>query len=528
MHPAAPKQRSTPGGSGISGDPGGIAALIASRSSQPGVAFSEGATGRHVTWAGLGDHARRWSDTVLSGRLRAGSRVGLVFADPLEMAPGYLAAVAAGLTVAPLDPQATLPELVTAAGRLGLSAVVGGPEETDSLAAALADVGVSTSSTEGGALRSVTSVEGGGEPGRGAALVLSSSGTTGRPKLVPLAEAQLLRTARGVVGRHGLGPTDRCYSPLPLWHINGLVVGVLASLVGGYRLVVDRRFSASSFWEVADAEEVTWVNLVPAIIAILGERPAPPPVVNERVVFARSASAPLPVATLERFERTTGIPVVETYGMTEAASQITANPRPPGDRRPGSVGQPVGVELRVVDRDRRRLPAGEVGEVEIRGDNVIEVYWEPAGSGPTERPARTTDGWLPTGDLGRVDADGYLYLVGRADDVINRGGEKVYPREVEEVLLGDERVSAAAVVGRSHPSLGEEPVAFVLARTDTPVDPDLLASALARRCEDHLSRFRRPAEIVIASSLPQGTNGKIRRSELRRQLAEAASWGATG
>ena len=507
---------------------GGLAALIAARAARPGIAVSEGSTGRHVTWAGLADHVRSWNGAVLSGGIRPGSRVGLRFADPLEMAPSYLAAIAAGLTVAPLDPQSTLPELIAAAERLGLSAVVGGPEGTDLCAAALADAGVAAWSADGGELQAVTPSGAPGEPGRGAALLLSSSGTTGRPKLIALTETQLLRTARGVVDSHGLGPSDRGYSPLPLWHINGLVVGVLSCLVGGYHLVVDRRFSASSFWEVTEREAVTWVNLVPAIIAVLAEQPPPAPGVSRRVVFARSASAPLPVATLERFERVTGIPVVETYGMTEAASQITANPRPPAERRPGSVGRPVGLELRVVGRDRRPLPAGEIGEVEIRGDNVVRVYWEPAGSSRAERPAGNAEGWLPTGDLGRLDPDGYLYLVGRADDVINRGGEKVYPREVEEVLLTDERVSAAAVVGRPHPSLGEEPVAFVLPHTDTPVDPDLLASALTRRCEDRLSRFRRPAEIVIASSLPQGTNGKIRHAELRRQLAEAGTRGATG
>ncbi|MST35222.1 AMP-binding protein, partial [Acidimicrobiaceae bacterium USS-CC1] len=287
-----------------------------------------------------------------------------------------------------------------------------------------------------------------GEPGRGAALVLASSGTTGRPKLIPLTEAQLLHTARGVVCHHGFTGADRGYSPLPLFHINGLVVGVLASLVGGYPLVVDRRFSASTFWDVVAREGVTWVNLVPAILAVLATVEPPPAEVVARVTFARSASAPLPVPTLERFERRTGIPVVETYGMTEAASQITANPRPPGERRPGSVGLPVGLELRVADRDGRPLPPGEIGQVEIRGDNVVDAYWEPAGTRPAERPARRPDGWLPTGDLGRLDGDGYLFLAGRADDVINRGGEKVYPREIEDVLLADADVAAAAVVAR--------------------------------------------------------------------------------
>ncbi len=516
------------GGRGEGGGKGeGIGALLERRSSDPSPALTEGASGRSLSWAGLAEAGRRFGATVGAGNLPALGRVGLCLADPLEMASSYLAA---GLTVAPLDPDTTLPELLGACRRLGLSAVVGGPEPAEGWAPALERAGVATWATAGGgaALRALTPPGGAGEPGHGAALLLSSSGTTGRPKLVPLGEGQLLGTARSVVSCHRLGPGDRGYSPLPLSHINGLVVGVLAGLVGGYPLVLDRRFSASSFWEVVEREQVSWVNLVPAILAILAARRPPPAEVARRVAFARSASAPLPLRTLESFEAATGIPVVETYGMTEAASQITSNPRPPAKRRPGSVGRPVGVELRIVDRDRAPLPAGGIGEVEIRGDNVVGVYWEPAGSNPPERPARSADGWLPTGDLGHLDADGYLYLVGRADDVINRGGEKLYPREVEEVLLGDERVAAAAVVGRPHPSLGEEPVAYVLPREDPPVEPGALARDLDRRCVDLLSRFRRPAEIVIASSLPQGPNGKVRRAELRRRLAGAAPQGTSG
>ena len=532
VSPEQPNPSTTGSGSSPGIERGGIGALLERRSSDPAPALTEGTSGRRLSWAGLAEAGRRFGAAVGAGDLPALGRVGLCLADPLEMASSYLAAVAAGLTVAPLDPDATLPELQVACRRLGLSALVGGPEVAGGWAPALERAGVAIWATAGAgaALAALTPPGGAGEPGHGAALLLSSSGTTGRPKLVPLSEAQLLGTARSVVACHRLGPGDRGYSPLPLSHINGLVVGVLAALVGGYPLVLDRRFSASSFWEVVEREQVSWVNLVPAILSILAARRPPPAGVARRVAFARSASAPLPLRTLESFEAATGIPVVETYGMTEAASQITSNPRPPAERRPGSVGRPVGVELRIVDRDRDRapLPAGGIGEVEIRGDNVVGVYWEPAGSNPPERPARSADGWLPTGDLGHLDADGYLYLVGRADDVINRGGEKLYPREVEEVLLGDARVAAAAVVGRPHPSLGEEPVAYVLAREDPPVEPAVLARDLDRRCADLLSRFRRPAEIVIASSLPQGPNGKVRRGELRRRLAGAAPQGTSG
>jgi len=360
-------------------------------------------------------------------------------------------------------------------------------------------------------------------PGDGAALVLASSGSTGAPKIIPLTEAQLLFTARAVVAHHELTANDCGYSPLPLFHINGLVVGVLSTLVAGSRLVMDRRFSARSFWKVAAEHEVTWLNLVPAIIGVLGGMSPPQSEVAGHIGFARSASAPLAAATRERFEAQTGIGVLETYGMTEAASQIAANPRRRADRRPGSVGRPVGLELRVVDHSGRPVVPGAVGQVQIRGVSVTRVYWAPAGKFPSVRPATDPEGWLATGDLGRLDTAGFLYLVGRADNVINRGGEKVYPREVEEVLLRDPCVAAAAVVGRAHPIVGEEPVAFVTATADCD-DPQELIGRLERRCAIELSRFRRPAAIQLIAHLPAGPTGKVRTIELRRALAiQAAS-----
>jgi acyl-CoA synthetase (AMP-forming)/AMP-acid ligase II len=291
------------------------------------------------------------------------------------------------------------------------------------------------------------------------------------------------------------------------------VVGVLGALVGGHRVIVDRRFAASTFWDVVERTGATWLNLVPAIISVLAVRAAPAASATARVGFARSASAPLPQATRERFEKVTGVGVLETYGMTEAGSQIAANPRSQGERRPGSVGVAVGLELRVVDGSRQCLPPGVVGQVEIRGANVVSEYWAPAGTAGTARPACRADGWLATGDLGRVDDDGYVYLAGRDDDVINRGGEKVYPRQVEEVLFAEAGVAEAAVVGRTHPIVGEEPVAFVVAAPGT--DRIALEARLRARCETELSRFRRPAEILLVASLPSGLNGKVRRADLR-------------
>jgi acyl-CoA synthetase (AMP-forming)/AMP-acid ligase II len=241
------------------------------------------------------------------------------------------------------------------------------------------------------------------------------------------------------------------------------------------------------------------------------DAPDPGAAVARRIRFVRSASAPLAPAVRERFEARFGIGVLETYGMTEAASQITANPLRAAERRPGSVGRPVGVELRIVEAgadgpDRRPLPVGHVGEVEIRGPSVS---------------AASPGGWLATADLGRLDEDGFLYLAGRSDDVINRGGEKVYPGEVERVLLSDPRVVAAAVVARPDPIVGEEPVAFVVvAGTVDGPPPDDVAADLSRRCEAALSRFKVPAQITVADTLPAGPTGKVRRAALRHSLLQ--------
>jgi acyl-CoA synthetase (AMP-forming)/AMP-acid ligase II len=493
-----------------------VADLLARRAAEDpgGVAFLEGTTGRTSTWGDLEAGAAGWRGR--SDQLAGDRRIGLVVADPLVMIGAYLAALAAGVTVAPLNPDGAPPERLRQAGALGLAAVVTDDPtlRVGHLPCWVLDAPAPRPPRPGPATVP-------GAPAGDAAVILASSGTTGTPKIIPLTEAQLLHTAGALVAHHELSATDRGYCPLPLFHINALVVGVLGAVVSGGSLVVDRRFSASGFWRGIDRHGVTWLNLVPAIIGVLAAVDPPSPDLARRIAFARSASAPLPTVTRERFEAHTGIGVLETYGMTEAASQIAANPRRAADRRSGSVGRAVGLEIRVTERDGRPASTGEVGQVEIRGANVVEQYWAPWTGSTAEpeasRSAVSDDGWLATGDVGRMDEDGFVFLVGRLDDVINRGGEKVFPRDVEEVLLGDEDVTAAAVVGRPHPTVGHEPVAFVLARPEA--DRDALAIRLAARCEQHLSRFRRPVAITVADSLPAGPTGKIRHAELRRELA---------
>jgi acyl-CoA synthetase (AMP-forming)/AMP-acid ligase II len=348
----------------------------------------------------------------------------------------------------------------------------------------------------------------------GSALLLTS-GSTGTPKAVELTEDRLLHVARAVADHNRLTPDDRGFNPLPLFHINAEVVALLATLTAGATLLLDRRFHLHGFWETVDDHDVTWINLVPAILGILAEGsvPARP----RRLRFIRSASAPLPVAIRHRIETLVGAPVVESYGMTEAASQITAMPLDGGGPA-GSCGQPVGTDVEVRGPDGRPVPPDAVGQIWIRGAGVIDAYDRGCTAERFD-----AGGWLDTGDRGFLDPDGYLFLAGRSDDVINRGGELVYPREIEEVLIADPSVRDAVVVGRPDPILGQVPVAYVIPveNSDTVESPNELLDRLSARCAAQLSRYKLPEAIHRVESLPRAATGKIQRRVLA-QLDHAA------
>ncbi len=538
--------------------------LLNSRSARPGAAIVEGASGRGVTWREVANLAETWVSSGMVGP------AGLAIADPVLMASNFVAGLASGVIVVPLDPAAPARDLKSRIDQLGVRCIV--TDRDVALSPAPTAWSLETWRADSDGIHKL-----GGRLGPQAdlpavpawpSLLMASSGTTGDPKIVPLTEGQLLATAAGVAAELELSARDVGYSPLPLFHINGLVVGVLSALIAGSTVVVERQFSRRGFWPTAARVGATWLNLVPAVMAILAsqaepsfdpsrnERPASPVACvasvssdssrSSRPRLARSASAPLPAAVRERFELLTSIPVVETYGMTEAASQITANSF--GATRPGSVGLPVDVELRVVGEGGVAATGSQTGRVQIRGARVTPVYWamSPApdsrfesnvtqvaafGAGRSEvahdlrsmqwtsRSAVDADGWLDTGDIGYRDEDGFLYLVGRDGEVINRGGEKIAPREVEEVLLANPDVTAAVVVGRPHPTVGAEPVAYVIAADSSLVSPEALAGELLQRCDESLSRFKRPVEIHVTSSLPAGPTGKIRRGEVASRVA---------
>ncbi|MDQ2815736.1 MAG: AMP-binding protein [Actinomycetota bacterium] len=307
--------------------------------------------------------------------------------------------------------------------------------------------------------------------------------------------------------RGGLPPADRGVLQPALFLINAEVVGLLATLAARACPMLDRRFSRRGFWPMIEQKEITWINAMPAIITVLAMDP-PATRLSGRVRFVRSASAPLAPSTLRRFEEAFGIPVLETYGMTEAASMITANPLD-GPRQPGYAGLAAGAEIRIVAPEGERAVscrAFAVGQVHIRGRGVIREY----AHGAPDRVIRT-GAWLDTGDLGYLGADGYLFLAGRSDDVINRGGEKVYPKEIEDFLLAQPGVPA----GAGDEVLGQRPVACVVPAGSWP--PNEMADALRRACDTALPRSKRPTVFHVVHELRLGPAGKAARRRVQGQ-----------
>jgi len=435
---------------------------------------------RRVGYRDLAAAVADWDERLTSVEVPPGATVVLAMTDPLDTALALLGLIATGRVAAPVDPAAPR----------ALERRLAQPDTV----AVITDDGLERLGE-----RPPTR--------RPAGVLLSSSGSTGEPKQVLLRDAQLAHVATAVADSHQLSSADVGYCPLPLYHVNAEVVGLLATLRARGTLVLDKRFSRSRFWATVDAHEATWVNAVPAILALLvedGTTTSNP----GRLRFVRSASAPLPIPVLRRFEQLHHIPVLESYGLTEAASQITVNPLN-GQRRPGSVGLPVGGELKVVGEDGQNLAAGVEGTIRIRGAGVIRSYATNVGAERFD-----AEGWLDTGDLGRVDGDGYVWLVGRTSDLINRSGEKILPREIEDILREDPGVRDAVVVGRPDPVLGEVPVAYVVGTGDDPG----LAERLVALCRAALPRDRQPAELTIVEQLPTAGTGKV----LRAEVAEMA------
>ena len=346
------------------------------------------------------------------------------------------------------------------------------------------------------------------------ALFLHTSGTTSRPKLVPLTQKNLCTSASNIVSTLGLKETDRCLNIMPLFHIHGLMAGLLASIKAGGSVACAPDLNTDSFFDWLKDLKPTWYTGVPTMHqAILGcaheNSDSIPP---NRLRFIRSSSSALAPQVMSALEETFKVPVIESYGMTEAAHQMASNPLPPEQRKPGSVGKPAGPEITILDPYGNALASQQSGEIAIRGDNVTAGY----ESNPEANKTAFTNGWFRTGDLGYFDESGYLFVTGRLKEIINRGGEKISPREIDEALLDHPEVNQAVAFSVPHPTLGEDLVAAVVITDHSKTN----VQAIRRFLFEKLPGFKVPSQIIILDEIPKGSTGKLQRIGLAEKLSE--------
>ena len=319
---------------------------------------------------------------------------------------------------------------------------------------------------------------------------------------------QLLAGGWTTAVAHELTPEDRGLCVLPIYHINGLCVTVMGTLISGGSLAMCERFSASRFWAHAGWSRATWFSVVPTIIShLLHSELDPVDSTRARIRFGRSASSALSPDVQRAFEDRFGMPIIETMGLTETAAQILSNPLPPGIRKIGSPGVAYGNEVAILDGNQQPVTDGSEGELAVRGPNVMLEYLDnPEATAGTF----TADGWLRTGDLGRIDADGYVFVTGRLKELIIKGGENIAPREIDEALYSHPDVIEAAAFGRPCKSYGETVEAAVKIRDGSSLTP----LELIEICQSQLGQFKSPDEVHILTELPKGPSGKIQRNKI--------------
>ncbi len=345
------------------------------------------------------------------------------------------------------------------------------------------------------------------------ALLIYTSGTTGRPKGVMLDHANIAAMCASIIEANELTSADSSLLILPLFHVNGIVVGTLSPLIAGGHVTIAGRFDPRTFFDRVRRSRPTYFSAVPTIYTKLLELPEDPTVDTSSLRFAACGAAPASAELLQRFEQRYGVPIIEGYGLSEGTCVSTANPLR-GPRKPGTVGLPLpGQQVRIVDAEGRTLGANEIGEVLIAGPTVMRGYLNR----PEETAKTLVDGWLRTGDIGYLDDDGYLVLVDRAKDMIIRGGENIYPKEIEAVAHRLPEISEVAVVGRPHPLSGEVPVMYVAAAPGAVVDTD----AVRRHLAVSLAKYKQPVAIRVLDVLPKNAVGKIDKPAIRTLDATA-------
>jgi oxalate---CoA ligase len=479
-----------------------------------------------LTHKSLRELAQRTVTSLNAMGIGRNDRVAIVLPNGPEMAAAFIA-IACGATTAPLNPAYRAEEFDFYLSDLNAKALVilEGMESPAHQVAAQRNIPILTLVREAAAGDfSLKAADMNGEathPGLAhaddIALVLHTSGTTSRPKIVPLSQTNVTASAYHIGNTLSLTPDDVCLNIMPLFHIHGLIAATLSSIASGASVICTPGFNALKFFSWFEEANPTWYTAVPTMHqAILTRADRNIEIVRKgRLRFIRSSSASLPPQVMEALEKTFDVPVVEAYGMTEASHQMASNPLPPKARFAGSVGIAAGPEVAIMDEEGKLVAPGDLGEVVIRGRNVTKGY----EANPDANAKAFTNGWFRTGDQGIIDEQGYLRLTGRLKELINRGGEKISPLEIDTIMMDHPAVAQVVTFGVPHDKLGEDVAAAVVLREGVTCDERELRQFVGSRVAD----FKVPRRIVFLTEIPKGATGKLQRIGLHEKLADKLS-----
>ncbi|MGO4812272.1 AMP-binding protein [Cupriavidus sp. 2MCAB6] len=468
-----------------------------------------------MTFAGLRSASRELARFLLGQGIRKGDTVAMLMHNGYQTCRLFIGVMYGGFCATPLNLLAHPSQLEYVLNHSDARIVFVAPDQLERLNAALAnvtrDIQVVLCDVDARECIPVPDEEVELPPvgEEDDALMMYTSGTTGKPKGVVLANRSIVSGGQFVSAAHELAAQDRVLAVLPLYHINAQIVTATSPLIHGGSLVLPHRFRVSGFWELVARHRCTWINVVPTMISYLlnGAGPARDGLDLSRVRFCRSASAPLPPSQHRAFEDAFRIGVIETMGLTETAAPCFTNPLEPSQRKIGSPGRAFGNEVTIVNAEGNVVASGEAGEILVRGPNVMKGYYKSPEETAT---TLTADGWLHTGDLGYLDADGFVFVTGRIKELIIKGGENIAPREIDEALLKHPAVLEAAVVGVPDEHYGQELMACIVFKPGERCTEDELRSF----CRNELGAYKTPRSFRFVDELPKGPSGKVQRLKL--------------
>ncbi len=474
-----------------------------------------------LTYKGLRENVVKTISALNRYGIERNDRVAIVLPNGPDMASAFVS-ITAGATTAPLNPAYLEEEFHFYLSDLGAKALVVDKGSASPAVSAAADLGIPVLEIIGqekAGSFDIISDEGinpdssiGLAEADDVALVLHTSGTTARAKIVPLSQRNICASAENIRQTLALTAGDKCMNIMPLFHIHGLIATILATFTAGASVFCTPGFNALKFYSWLRESDPSWYSAVPTMHqSILARAKTNRDKITEHSLrLIRSSSAALPAQVMQELERTFGVPVLEAYAMTEASHQMTCNPLPPEKRKPGTVGIAAGPEIAVMNTEGDLLPAGSTGEVVVRGNNVTSAY----ENNPAANAESFTNGWFRTGDQGVIDEEGYLSITGRLKEIINKGGEKISPKEVDDVLMDHPAVLQVVTFAIPDKKLGEEIVAAVVLREGTDAtDQDIRKFASGR-----LAKFKVPRKILFLDEIPKGATGKLQRIGLADKL----------